>query len=321
VTEKKIIAVVGGTGKQGGSMVRAILDDPDGPFTARVLTRNPGSDRAKALAERGVEVVAADLDNEQSVRLAFDGAYGAFVVTNYWEQRTEEEVAERSAGRLELEQARNAANAAKAAGIKHVVWSTLEDTRPYFSYFGSDVPDLEDEFKVPHFDAKAAANGFFTDLGVPTTFLETTFYYEAFLGGLGPHRDADGQLVLTLPMRDGVLSMVATEDIGRMAYGIFLAGPRFVGRTLGLAGDHLSGEQIAKVFTAVLGERVVYRPASTQQLRAAGQEEMANMFDFYAYAVEPFMAHRDLDQIRSINPRLRSLEDWLIEHREQLPID
>src|SRR5262245_42651519 len=118
----KIIAVVGATGQQGGGVARAILDDPDGGFAVRALTRNPGSQAAKDLAARGAEVVATNLDDEASVRAALDGAYGAYFVTSYWEYN---DVAR------EQSQARNLANAAAAAGLRHVVWSTLPDTRDH----------------------------------------------------------------------------------------------------------------------------------------------------------------------------------------------
>src|SRR5258705_1164535 len=222
--EKKIIAVVGATGAQGGGLVRAILADPAGPFTARALTRNPDSARARELAAQGVEVVEADLDDEGSLRQAFDGAYGAFVVTNFWAQRTPEEEKARTRAEMELAQAAAAARAAKETGLRHVVWSTLEDTRPHFERLGSDVPTAFDGYKVPHFDAKGEANAFFTELGVPTTFLQTTMYYEAFLIGQGPHRDETGQLVLRLPMAGNTLALIAAADIGKTALGVFRRG-------------------------------------------------------------------------------------------------
>jgi uncharacterized protein YbjT (DUF2867 family) len=323
MTDKKIIAVVGATGSQGGGLARAILDDAEGPFAVRAVTRSADSPSAKELAARGAEVVEANLDDFDSVRRAFDGAYGAFVVTNFWVQRTPEEEAARTRAQLELDQAAIAARAAKDAGLKHVVWSTLEDTRPHFAHLGSDLPDLLEVYKVPHFDAKGEANAFFTEAGVPATFLETTFYYESFLAGQGPSRDAGGQLVLTNPMDDKVMALVAAEDIGRTAYGIFLAGSRYIGRTVGLAGAHYTGDELAELFTGVLGEKVVYRPLSHAQVRAAGfpgAEEVANMYQFYADASDSFIAARDLDRVREINPRLKPLEDWLVEHKAEIPL-
>jgi uncharacterized protein YbjT (DUF2867 family) len=322
-TAKKIIAVVGATGSQGGGLARAILDDPHGPFTLRAITRHADSPQAKELAARGAEVVEADLDDEASMSRAFGGAYGAFVVTNFWAPRTPEQEAARSRARMELDQAENAARAAKAAGLKHVVWSTLEDTRPHFEHLGTEPPTLHGEYKVPHFDAKGEANASFIRQGVPTTFLETTFFYEAFLKGQGPHRDQNGELVLTNPMGDSVMALVASEDIGRTAYGIFRAGARFIGRTVGLAGAHLTGDELAALFTKVLGENVVYRPLTHDQMRAAGfpgADELGNMYQFYAEAADAFVGNRDIALIRQINPRLTSLEQWLTEHKDEIPL-
>jgi uncharacterized protein YbjT (DUF2867 family) len=156
---------------------------------------------------------------------------------------------------------------------------------------------------------------------VPTTFLETTFYYEAFLAGQGPQRDENGRLVLSMPMGDSVMALVASEDIGRTAYGIFRAGPRFVGRTVGLAGAHYTGRELAALFTKVFGEPVDYRPVTHDQLRAAGfpmADELGNMYQFYAEAADSFVGHRDIDLVRTINPRLKPLEEWLVEHRSQV---
>jgi uncharacterized protein YbjT (DUF2867 family) len=321
---KKIIAVVGATGQQGGGLARAILADTEGPFALRALTRDVNSAQARELAAQGAEIVEVDLNDEASVRAAFEGAYGAFVVTNFWAQLTpEQEASGTSRAQMELGQAAAAARAAKDAGLKHVVWSTLEDTRPHFEYLGSSLPTLMDGYKVPHFDAKAEANDFFTKAGVPTTFLETTMYYESLLPamGQGPQRDENGELVLTNPLNDGVLALVAREDIGRIAYGVFRAGAKYVGRTVGVAGAHVSGVELAELFTKVLGEKVVYRPVTHDAMRASGGwfvEEVANMYQFYAEASENFVANRNLERVRELKPQVKSLEEWLVEHKGQL---
>src|SRR6201994_1960057 len=118
----KLIAVVGATGAQGGGLIRALLADRDAGFAARAITRNPDSPAARALADQGVEVVGADLDDEASLTRAFSGAYGVFCMTNFWEHFSPER---------EKTQARNLANAAKVAGVAHAVWSTLEDVRAF----------------------------------------------------------------------------------------------------------------------------------------------------------------------------------------------
>ena len=228
MSEKKIIAVVGATGAQGGGLVRAIMDDPDGGFTARALTRNVDSPKAQELAALGAEVVAADVDDVSSLERAFDGAYGAYCVTFFWEHLSPEK---------EGEHAKNMATAAKAAGVQHVIWSTLEDTRRWVPLDDDRMPTLMGSYKVPHFDAKGAADHVFTDLGVPTTHLLTSFYWDNLIHfGMGPKEDPDGTMAFTLPMGEGKLPGMAAEDIGRSAYAIFKRGEEFIGQTVGIAG-------------------------------------------------------------------------------------
>jgi len=324
MTDKKIIAVVGATGAQGGGLVRAILADPAGPFTARALTRHVDSGRARDLASQGAEVIEADLDDETSLGKAFDGAYGAYVVTNFLAQRTPEQEQARTRAEMELDQAAAAARAAKDAQLRHVVWSTLEDTRPHLARLGSDVPNALGNYKVPHFDAKSEANASFTALGVPITFLQTTSYYEGFLQGAGPHRNENGELVLSTPMAANKLALIAVEDIGKTALGVFRRGDEFIGKTVSIAGTVATGEELAAMFSAALGEKVVYRPMTTDQMRASGQPgalEMANMFQFYSDASEYFTRVRNLDLVRELNPELQPLDSWLTQHKSQIPLD
>jgi len=322
MTEKKIIAVVGATGAQGGGLVRAILAAPDGPFVARALTRNAGSPSAKELAERGAEVVEADLDDQASVRNAFDGAYGAYVVTNFWAPRSPEEERRRTRAEMELEQAATAARAAKDAGLAHVIWSTLEDTREVIPVSDDRVPTFDGKYTVPHFDAKAEADRLFTELGVPTTFLRTTFYFEAYLQSTGPHRTDDGNLVLTLPMGEAKLAGIAVEDIGRTALGIFRRGTELVGKTVSIAGEHLTGTEIAEAMSKAFGERVTYRPLTHDQFRALdtpGAVEAGNTFQYYVEAADTFTGARDLAAVRALNPQLQSFADWLAVHKDEIP--
>ncbi|TCC34717.1 NmrA/HSCARG family protein [Kribbella sindirgiensis] len=316
----KLIAVVGATGAQGGGLARAILADPSGEFTVRALTRNPDSAAAKDLAAAGAEVVAADLDDEASIRAAFDGAYGAFVVTNYWAPLTADEEAARTRAEMELEQAEIAARAARDAGVQHLVWSTLEDTRPFFAG-RDDVPSLDDgRYKVPHFDAKGEADELFTKYGVPTTFLRTTFYFDAFATAMAPTRTADGTLTITLPMGDQRLSGIAVDDIGRSALAI-LKRPDLIGATIGIAGDHLTGHQYAEALTEALGEKVAYHSPTLEEYREYPfpmAVEMANMFQFYAENHDEFTGNRDLTKVRELNPGLESFEKWLDLHKHDL---
>ncbi len=154
MANKKMIAVVGGTGAQGGGLVRAILHDPAGGFTARVLTRDVNSDHAQDLATLGAELVSADVDDPESLQRAFHGAYGAFCVTFFWAHFSPEK---------ELAEAKAMAAAAQQAGVQHVIWSTLEDTRQWVPLSDTRMPTLMGKYNVPHFDAKGEANALFTE--------------------------------------------------------------------------------------------------------------------------------------------------------------
>jgi len=316
MSDEKVIAVVGATGAQGGGLARAILADPEGGFAVRALTRNPDSDAARELAAAGAEVVRADLDDVESLKRAFRGAYGAYCVTNYWEHFSPEK---------EVAQAANMAGAAAAEGLEHVIWSTLEDTRRWVPLGDDRMPTLMGTYKVPHFDAKEEANHFFTDAGVPTTFLRTVFYWDNFIHfGLGPKRGPDGRLALTLCMGDAKLPSIATEDIGRCAYGILKAGDRYIGKTVGIAGGHPTGEEMAAALTAALGEEVVYDDVSPDAYRALGfpgADDLGNMFQFKRDFNEYYCGSRDLAESRELNPELQTLDAWLAENANRIPIE
>src|SRR3989304_2702603 len=262
MAEKRIIAVVGATGAQGGGLVRAILSDKGGPFAARAITRDINSDKAKELAQLGAEVVAGDVDDVESLKKAFKGAYGAYCVTFFWAHFSPEK---------EKANARAMAEAAKHAGIQHAIWSTFEDTRKSVPLSDTRMPTLLGKYKVPHFDAKAEADHFFTDLGVPTTFLLTSFYWENLIYfGMGPKKGPDGKLAITLPMGDKKLPGIAAEDIGKSAYAIFKKGRDYIGKTVGIAGEHLTGEQMAAGLSRALGQEVKYNDVPADVYRSFG---------------------------------------------------
>ena len=316
MSEKKLIAVVGATGAQGGGLVRAILDDPEGSFTVRALTRHPDSEKALALAARGAEVVAADLDDEASLERALRGAYGAYFVTNFWEHFSPEK---------EKAQARNLAQAAAKAGVKHAIWSTLEDTREFVPLHDERMPTLMQHYKVPHFDAKGEANAYFTAAGVPTTFLLTSFYWDNLIHfGMAPKPGADGVLEFVLPMGEAPLPGIAVEDIGRSAYGIFKAGERYVGRTVGIMGEALTGEQMAAALSQALGREVRHAAVTPEQYRSfgfPGADDLGNMFQFKHDFARQFCAARDPALTRELDPQVRTFAQWLQANAMRLPIE
>jgi len=316
MAESKIIAVVGATGAQGGGLVRAIAADPGSGFVARAITRDVDSDKAKALAKLGAEVVAGDVDDEASLRKAFEGAHGAYCVTFFWAHFSpEKEIAE--AGAM--------ARAAKAAGVRHAIWSTLDDTRKWVPLSDNRMPTLMGKYKVPHFDAKAEANHFFADAGVPTTFLLTAFYWDNLIHfGMGPKKGADGVLGLTLPMGDAKLPGIASEDIGGCAYGIFKGGAKNVGRTIGISGDQPTGAAMAAALTRALGREVRYNAVTPEAYRGfgfPGAEDLGNMFQFYRDFERDFCASRDPVVARALHPSLQNFEQWLAANKGRIPLD
>ena len=315
MTEKRIIAVIGATGAQGGGLVRAILADRRGSFAVRAVTRNPDSEKAKALRSAGAEVVAGDADSPATLGRAFAGADGAFLLTNFWEHFSPER---------ELTQARNMAEAVKAAGVQHVIWSTLEDTRKWVPLEDDRMPTLMGKYKVPHFDAKGEADQMFRELGVPTTFLLTAFYWENLIYfGSGPQRGPDGVLAITFPMDDKPLPSIAVEDIGKCAYGIFKRGGEFINQTVGIAGEHVTGAAMAKALTRALGQEVRYNNVPPEVYRSfgfPGADDLGNMFQFKRDFNKYFCGARSLEFSRSLNPELQSFEEWLAVHKDQIPL-
>jgi uncharacterized protein YbjT (DUF2867 family) len=316
MAEKKIIAVMGATGAQGGGLVRAILSDPSGGFAARAITRDDNSEKAKALAKQGAEVVAASADDVESLKRAFAGAYGAFCVTFFWDHLSPER---------EFAQATAMAQAAKAAGVQHVVWSTLEDTRKWVPLSDNRMPTLMGKYKVPHFDAKGEADGVFTKLGVPTTFLLTSFYWDNFIFfGAGPKKGPDGKLVLNMPMGDKKLPGIAAEDIGKCALGIIKKGREYIGKRVAISGEQLTGAQMAASLSKALGQEIRYNAVPFdvyRKLGFPGADEMGNMFQFKHDFQEAFCGPRDPKIARSLNPALQTLDQWLAQNKSRIPLD
>lgn len=316
MAKDKVIAVVGATGAQGGGLVRAILNDAGGEFSVRALTRDPASAKARALAESGAEVVAADIDDQASLERAFEGAHGAYCVTFFWAHFSPE---------TELAEAEAMARAAKHAGVRHVIWSTLEDTRRWVPLDDPRMPTLMGRYKVPHFDAKGEANQRFTEQGLPVTFLLTSFYWDNLIHfGMGPRKAADGKLAITFPIGDRKMPGIAVEDIGKCAYGIFKKGGAWIGKTVGIAGEHLTGAQMAAALGKALGQEVRYNEVSPQAYRNLGfpgADDLGNMFQFKRDFEAVFCAARNPEVARELNPSLQNFEAWLRQNKSRIPLD
>ena len=316
MSDKKIIAVLGATGAQGGGLARAILNDPEKTFSLRAVTRKPDSDKAKALKAAGAEVVAADLDDVESLKKAFAGVHGVYGLTNFWEHFSPEK---------ETAQAKNIAEAAKAAGVRHAIWSTFEDVRDKVPLTDTRMPTLLGKYKVPHFDAKAEANAFFRNAGVPSTFLLTSFYWDNLIHfGLGPKKGPDGVLAITFPMGDKKLPGIAAEDIGKCALGVFKAGDKYIGKTVGVAGGHLTGAQMATSLTKALGKEVRFNAVPPDMYRGfgfPGADEMGNIFQYKADFEESYCGVRNLEESKALNPALQSFDQWLAVNKDKIPLE
>lgn len=316
MNDKKVIAVFGATGAQGGGVARAILSDIGSEFSVRAVVRDPNSDKAKELAALGAEIVKGDIDDAQSIKDALAGAYGAYFVTFFWAHFSVER---------EMEEAKHFAEAAKKAGLKHAIWSTLEDVRKWVPLEDDSMPTLHGKYKVPHFEGKAESNQYFTDLGVPVTFLYTSFYWENFIYfGLGPKRGADGKLAIIYPMGDKKLSGIAAEDIGKCAYGIFKKGQELIDKNVGIAGEHITCEQMAVELSEALQEEVTYNEVTPEQYRGfgfPGADDLGNMFQFYRDFEADFAGARSIEFSKELNPELKSFKEWLAENVSQIPID
>jgi uncharacterized protein YbjT (DUF2867 family) len=316
MSDKKIIAIIGATGAQGGGLANAIFSDTNSEFSVRAITRDVNSDKAKALAGNGAEVVSADIDDVESLRKAFKGAYGVYAVTNFWEHFSPEK---------ETVQAEKIAQAANNEGVKHVIWSSLEDTRNFIPLSDDRMPTLMGKYKVPHFDSKGEAEKFFQGQGFAGTILRTAFYWENFIYfGLGPKKGADGIPAITFPMGDKRLPGIAVADIGKCAYGIFKAGETYKGKTVGIAGEHLTGEQMAASFSKALGTEVKYNDVPADVYRSfgfQGADEMGNMFQFKRDFEAEYVGGRNLDTVRAINPALQSFDSWLAQNAGKIAIE
>ncbi len=313
MSSRKTIAVVGATGAQGGGLVRAICADRNGPYSARAITRDATSEKAKALAKLGAEVVTASVDDVESLKKAFDGAYGVYCVTNFWEHFS---------GEKEKAQAQNLAAAAKAAGVKHVIWSTLEDTRALMSADDKRMPYLQEKYRVPHFDAKAEADAYFA--GLPVTFLVTSFYWDnLYAFGLGPKKGEDGTYGWVFPMGDKRLAGIAAEDIGKAAYGIFKAGSKYIGKTVGIASEFLTIDEMSDTLSKGLGVTVKYSAVEADAYRGfgfPGADELGNMFQVYRDFEKEVVGARSADVTRELNPSTLSFDQWLDKYKGKIAL-
>jgi len=291
-----VIAVTGATGAQGGSVCKFLLKD--GKYKVRALTRNP--DKAKDLAAQGVEVVKADLNDVQSLKEALKGCYGVFSVQNFWEFMGGVAQADSVKARdLEIKQGMNLADAAKSAGVKHFVHSTVDE--------GSN---------VPHFQSKAAIGRYLDKIGVPSSNVLTSFYYENFLSEAArmvSWRDDTVVFSLAYP-GDASIPAYAVADTGAFVLEAFNNPDKWMGKTLVAISEHIPMNEIVSTFSKVTGVKAVYEPMDMEEYRKGGpfaEELYLNMKWFYDHPNGKGTPRENVQASHEIYPNMLTWEGLL----------
>ena len=277
---ESLILVTGATGNQGGAVAQRLLEQG---FQVRVLTRDPQKDEAQALAKQGAEVVQGDLEDRSSVDRALEGVYGVFSVQNFWEAGYEREV----------RQGVTLANAAKAAGVSHYVYSS--------------VGSAHRETGISHFDSKWEVEQHLRGTGLPYTILRPVFFMQNW--EMMRDQILDGTLAQPLDP-DKPLQQVAVEDVGAFAARAFEHSDDWIGREVDLAGDALTMPEAAETFSRVIGREVNYFQVPWDQFQEQMGEEFAVMYRWFNN--EGYEA--DIATLRKEHPELMSLEGYLRGH-------
>jgi uncharacterized protein YbjT (DUF2867 family) len=277
---RRTVLVAGATGKQGGAVVRALLEQPQ-EWQVRGLTRKPDSPKAKALAARGVEIVGGDMADAAALTKAFSGADAAFSVQDF-----------RAAGLAgEVSQGTNFADAAKASGVQQLVYSS--------------VGGADRHSGVPHFETKWQIEEHIRAIGIPASILRPTSFMEGFGGPAMVRYLALGMFAGAFPLEQP-LQMIATRDIGILAR-IMLAQPdEYVGQAIEVAGDELTFPEIVETIRRATGQRRV------RYLRIPGSltRRMGDAGKLMTWLAEHGY-RADIPAVRKLHPGLLTLEDWL----------
>ena len=274
--------VTGATGNQGGAVADHLRKG--GEFAVRALTRDPEKPAARALAERGAEVVKGDLDDRASLNRALEGVYGVFSVQNFWETGYEREV----------EQGERLADAARDAEVDHFVYSS--------------VGSAHRNTGLSHFESKWRIENHIRKLGLPYTIFRPVYYMDNWKVPMLREMILGGTLAQPLSP-DRPFQQVAVDDIGGFVAMALGDRDEWLGRELDLAGDERTMPEIAAAFAAAMGREIRYHQLSWEEYReAAGQEyyEMYRWFEDVGYEA-------DIPALRRVYPGLRGFEEFLAE--------
>jgi uncharacterized protein YbjT (DUF2867 family) len=275
----RVFAVVGATGQQGGATARALLAAGAG---VRALVRDPQAGAAQALGQLGAQLTRADLEDADRLRAAFTGVDGVFAMTTFAGPRGTEG---------EVEHGRLIGDAARGADVPHVLYSS--------------VGGAERHTGIPHFESKRRVEEHLSSLGVPVTFVRPTFFMDNF-NRSGP-QEQDGVLVLRSPLAPGVpLQMIAVGDIGAVAAAALLHPDRVPVGSIEIAGDELTGEQIADAFGRQAGLPARFEPLPLAAL--AGDPDLDAMFTWFT-RLPAYQA--DFAATRELHPGVHDLPTWL----------
>lgn len=281
-----VILVTGATGHRGGAVVDSLLKNE---WNVTALTRGNSKEAMLSLKRKGANVVVGDMNDRLSLDKALKGAYGVFCATSYKETGPEGEI----------RQGKNLADAAKAAGIKHFIFSSA----------GSADRNTE----IPHFDSKREIEIYIRNLGLPVTILRPAFLMHYF--DVPETRRSIINGILSLALRpEKLLQMLAVEDLGAFAGILFENPEKYIDKELELAGTELTMLEAAGVFSRVLGRKVLFEELPLSRVRAVN-EGMASMYDW----LNDYGFNADIKMLQKIYPLFTSLESWLrIHHWENL---
>ncbi|KAM4698088.1 nmrA-like family domain-containing protein 1 [Rhinophrynus dorsalis] len=292
--KKKIIVVFGATGAQGGSVARALLEDST--FAVRAVTRDTTKGAALKLKQAGAEVVAADMNDEKSLESALSGAYGAFVVTNYFDHSSKDN---------EAVQGKRIADLSKRLGLKHVVYSGLENVKKLTG----------GKLEVKNFDCKGEVEEYFRAIGVPMTSVRLSMYYENLLGFLKPKKAKDGQTyTFVIPVGDVPLDGFSVQDLGPVVVRILKCPSEYIGKNIGLSTDKLTVDQYALIMSKATGKTIKATkmiPEEYVKHGLPGADKLANMFCFYMMKPD-----RDVALTFKLNPKAKTFSQWMEENKE-----
>ncbi|THV07923.1 NmrA family protein [Dendrothele bispora CBS 962.96] len=291
----KLIAVTGATGQQGSSVIDFLLKEPAGAFKIRAITRNPNSEASKALVSKGIEVVKAELSSLEETTKAFEGAWGVFGLTQFYEHGYEKEQLH----------GRNIVEAAKAAGVKHLVWSTVEGR--------------EGECGAISWKSKAQIEDLVVASGIPYTFVYIPMYYENFWTSFfAPSYDEEKGFNWTVGfMPDVPIFAFSVSDLGALVVPAFREPEQWNGKKIKTVVEFLSLRDIAEQFTEVTGEKAFLALELSKEAFEASrgepgsvQELMYLSWEFVARA-GPDSGYRSKEQTLSIYPQAKPYREWL----------